>query len=404
MLTPTTLYNPKNGQQNGRLPAPYPAITLIDDPTWPEKWGFPERNRTLRLDRSTYALSPNDLPGVTPLHLNENLFAAARDAGARIDVAALAKAQLQELHRYPAGGVKHLQAAVAAGLNLSPGKIVLSHGSAALLQALFMYLLKTGDTLLLPDPGWSFYHHTAELVGASVETFPLLDDGRAFIYDKVVIAAKIEACRPQVVLICSPNNPTGNVVPIEDFLWLVHRYPQVNFILDEAYYGFRQSYSSTQEQALLGSTGPGNLFVVRTFSKFYGLANLRLGFVISSEADGRSLQKIAPVFGLASFNQALAASRFVDREFFTQMQQEYTAVATYVTAALAQIPGFTPYATSANFILVRHDGRWWGVEEALLERGYKIKREKINGAANYLRITLADLETMQKFMSTLRQL
>lgn len=383
---------------------PRPFIQVPNDPARQSKEAQTGKSGTLRLDQRTYGLPQNDFPGITPLHLNENLFSAAQAAVAKVQVAELLEAHLGNLHTYPINGVQHLQETIAAGLHIKPGNIVISHGSSTLLRDVVLYLLKKNDTMLVPAPGWSFYNTLVDLVEAEIDTFPLLDNGSAFVYDKRLIAAKIEARHPKVVLICSPNNPTGNVLPIEDFLWLVRKYPHVDFILDEAYYGYHESYSAAQEKELLDSTGHRNVFIIRTFSKFYGLANLRIGFLICSEADGRNLQKIGPVFGLSSLSQALAATRFADQHFRAQMQQEYAEVNAYVYTALEQIPGFTPYKTYSNFILVRHDGRWAALEETLLKHGYKIKRQTINGDRNYLRITYADIATMKNLVAVIRQL
>ncbi len=385
--------------RNGRQPD-----VAAHKPIWTAKQSPAEKNGTLTLNQAAYSLPDNDLPGIIPLHLNENLFAASTTAVNKRQLVKLFTTHLENLHTYPINGMKHLQTAIANGLHIQPDKIVLSPGSSALLRQMVFYLLKKNEMMLVPAPSWSFYRAMADLVSAKIDTFPLLDVGNAFVYDKNLIATKIEACHPKVVLICSPNNPTGNVMPIEDFLWLVHEYPHVDFILDEAYYGFHESYSATQEKALLDSTDNRNLFVIRTFSKFYGLANLRIGFLICSKADAQNLQKIAPVFGLPSLNQALAAHRLADKYYQSQVQQEYAAVNAYMVTALRQIPGFTPYKTCSNFILVRHDSRWSALEDKLLDHGYKIKRETINGARNYLRITFADMMTMEKLVAVIRQL
>jgi histidinol-phosphate aminotransferase len=338
------------------------------------------------------------------LHLNENLFEAARAATGRFQAAELLEAYLANLHSYPRNGVRQLQGTIASRLNVVPDKVVISPGSAALLRDLVLYLLKKNELFLVPAPSWSFYHTLVDPIAARIEPFPLRDTRDAFVYDRHLIAAKIEESHPKVVLICSPNNPTGNVLPLEDFLWLAREYPQVDFIFDEAYYGFHESYSAEKERELLESTDCRNVFVVRTFSKFYGLANLRLGFLICSEVDGRNLQKISPVFGLPSLGQSLAANRFTDDGFREQMRHEYAVVNDYVYRALQQIPGFVPYRTLANFILVQHDDRWAALEVTLLDYGYKIKRETINGDRNYFRITYADIATMKDVVAVIRRL
>jgi histidinol-phosphate aminotransferase len=368
------------------------------------KGGRDNKTGTLNLTGGAYASPLNGLPGVTQLHLNENLLTTAREYNAGLPVEQIAAATLQELHSYPIGGARRLLAALATDLHLSADKIVISHGSADLLRALFAYLLKKDDTLLLPSPGWSFYNATAALVEAQVTTYSLADRGDTFAYNREVISAQIEARQPKVVLICSPNNPTGNVFSADDFIWLVYRYPQVNFILDEAYYGFCRAYSFAQEDALLSLTDRPNVYIVRTLSKFYGLANLRVGFLVANEQNATNLNKIAPAFGLPTFNQEIAARRLFDKKYDFQMKEEYAAVNHYLYHALRRVPGFTPYQSCANFILARHDARWQRLDEALLERGYLVKRETINEANNYLRITHADMATMQHLISIIESL
>jgi histidinol-phosphate aminotransferase len=395
----------RRGRRPGKdIVVPRPFITRIDAPARQPAVRPGEKSGALQLDRGGYAQPHNDLPGIVQLHLNENLFEAARAATGRLQTAELLEGYLANLHSYPTNGVKQLQETIASGLNVDPDKVVISPGSAALLRDLVLYLLKKNELLLVPAPSWSFYDTLVEPIAARIDTFPLRDTGDTFVYDRNLIAAKIEESDPKVVLICSPNNPTGNVLPLEDFLWLAREYPQVDFIFDEAYYGFHESYSMEEERELLESTGRRNVFVVRTFSKFYGLANLRLGFLICSEVDGRNLQKISPVFGLPSLGQSVAAARFADETYRMQMQQEYAEVNAYTFSALQQIPGFTPYRTLANFILVQHDDRWAVLEETVLDYGYKIKRETINGARNYFRITYADMATMKNLVTVIRQL
>lgn len=381
-----------------------PFVGRINEPVRPVKRIPGEKSGTLRLDQNGYASPLSDLKGLTPLHLNENLFAAAKAATDRLPLADMLETVRQNLHSYPNSGVKHLQDAIAAELDVTPAKIVIAPGSAALLRDIVLYLLKKGETMLVPAPSWSFYNSLVEPAEARIDTFPLLNDGYGFVYDRRLIAAKIEASRAKVVLICSPNNPTGNVLPLPDFLWLTRNYPHVDFIFDEAYYGFHDSYTAVQEKELLASADRRNVFIVRTFSKFYGLANLRLGFVVCSQTDARNLQKLAPVFGLASLDQALAVHRLADKEFRGDMQQEFAEVNAYVYTALRQIPGLIPYRTRANFILVQHDGRWAGLEDRLLKFSFKIKRETIKGDHRYFRITYADMATMQKLMAAIHHL
>lgn len=400
MLNPSSFSLQKHSKQNGRLS----TNTTKQNSTQTQPILPGGKNGTLALDKSSYGRPENNLPGLIPLHLNENLFAASKSAMDKAQIVELIENNLENLHSYPIDGAQPLQEAIADNLHIKPDNVVLSAGSSELLRHIIFYLLKENDTILLPDASWSFYKTITTQIAANVTTFPLLDVGNNYVYDVDVIAAKIESCQPKVVLICSPNNPTGNIIPIEDLLWLVRQYPHVDFILDEAYHGFYNTYSVAQERELFNSTKNRNLFVIRTFSKFYGLANLRIGFAICHEVDAQNLQKIAPVFGLPSLNQTLAAHRLTDQLYWAQVQQEYAIVNAYMMASFKQIRGFTPYKTYANFILIKHDSRWLALEQILLDYGFKIKRETVNGKKNYFRITFADIGTMKRLVSVIRHL
>lgn len=311
---------------------------------------------------------------------------------------------LASVHSYPTAGADQLRHTIADHLHTQPEKIVIGNGSAELLRHILFYLLIANDTLLLPDPSWSYYHTLVDMLDAKVATFPLLDTGRAFFYDKFAIADQIDYQRPKAVLLCSPNNPTGSLLPAADFAWLIHHYPQVNFILDEAYFGFCDSYTAEDAAHLLKLTNRPNVFVIRTFSKFYALANLRLGFILCNEENGANLNKLAPVFDVPSISQALAAERLVDDQFEQEMKAEYAAVSRYLHPALSQLPSLTPHETCANFVLVKHDGRWAHAERKLFDLGFMAKRQPINGTTHYLRITLADLTTMHLLIAALHHI
>ena len=358
-------------------------------------------NGTVNLHHGGYGQPKNGLPNIIQLHLNENLFLAAQTP--KEQIIELATKHLTNLHAYPIAGAQHLQHALANQYRLHPDKIVIGNGSSELLRSLFLYLCKKDDTLLLPAPGWSFYKAVANLIDANIDTFPLLESENGFIYDKQQIISNIERTNPKAILICSPNNPTGSVMPIDDTLSLVKAYPHINFILDEAYYGFSDHYTTADEQRLLQLTDQGNLYITRSFSKSYGLANLRIGCVICHEQCGRALTQLAPTFGIPTFSQMLAAHRFADNRFASQLKAEYAVVNGYTHSALAKIPGLTPFTTHANFILCRHDNRWQQLDKVLLKHGYLIKRETINGATNYFRITYADIETMQHLVSLIER-
>ncbi len=351
-----------------------------------------------RIVTPCYRMPPNDHPGKTHLHLNENLFAATREANARA-VASIPAACFSDLHAYPRNGAAPLQSVIALHLSLADDAIVVGPGSTFLLQHLGQLLLREGDTMLVPDPSWGFYDTIAQTAGARIARFPLRDLDTGFVYDTDSIHAHIEQHAPTLVLLCSPNNPTGSSLAPAAVLELVERHPDTLFVLDQAYHGFNDDPGSDVVEA---ATRRHNLVLVRSFSKFLGLANLRVGYLICHRATAERLRSLTPVFGLPSFVQTMAADRIADLDLHARIRREFAEVRDWFCKEVEAIPGLTPCRTEANFVLVRHDSRWNDLDTLLLDAGFVVKRVKLRNASNHLRITLADRPTMERVVRVLR--
>ncbi len=345
-----------------------------------------------------YRMPPNDHPGKTLLHLNENLFAATREANAGA-IGSVPAACFSDLHAYPRNGAAPLQSVIALHLSLSDDAVVVGPGSTFLLQLLGQRLLHEGDTMLVPDPSWGFYDTIAQTAGARLARFPLRELETGFVYDSDSIHAHIEQHAPSLVLLCSPNNPTGSSLAPADVRGLVERHPDTLFVLDQAYHGF---VDDPGREVVEAAVRRHNLVLVRTFSKFLGLANLRIGYLICHRSTAERLRSLTPVFGLPSFVQTVAADRIADLELHASVRREFNEVRAWFCRELEAIPGLTPCRTEANFVLVRHDSRWHDLDALLLDAGFVVKRVQLRGASAYLRITLADRATMERVVQVIR--
>lgn len=353
------------------------------------------KNRSLRFDAAVYQMPDNNYPGLVQLHLNENLFASAIEKSQRPVIVGQDFDDMA-LHAYPKRGVEFLQESIANHLRCQFENVVIANGSSQLLRILFMYLLRADDVLLLPSPSWNFFAVTANLVGANVKYFQLSKNQDKFLYDHGSLDCAIRDQLPKVVLICSPNNPTGNSIGNADLLKLVNEHPEVNFIVDQAYHGFSTNHDDGSGCPIIREASiRHNLFVTRSFSKFMALANLRIGYLVCNRACVSNLSGLATVFGIPSFSQKFAIHRINDHALHGRIQNEYSQVREYFCGALREIDGLYPYETDANFVLVRYDARYRNLCERLLNQGFVVKSETIEGRAEYLRITMADIETMR---------
>ncbi|GEM_PF-2181616 len=360
------------------------------------------KGTTLRLDAARYSMPNNDRPGLLQLHLNENLLSSALEAQNTLSTESIT-AESALLHRYPKNGSAMLQCEIAAHAGCCAQSVVVTNGSSELLRLLLISLLGHGDRLLLPSPSWGFYRTPAQMIGAEVIEYNLEEVGSGFVYNLDLLRRAIVEHKPRAVIVCSPNNPTGNTVNASRLIELVDEFTQVDFVLDQAYHGFVPG-EANDVCALKEAARRRNLFVTRTFSKFMALANARIGYMICEPSRATRFSALAPVFGLSSLSQTMAAKRLNDRRLHEAMQEEFGEIRLYVFQELQRMNGIRAYWPDANFILIRCSGGCIGLGRELLSQGFVVKKELINGSPDFLRITLADRTTMEGLLQAIRSL
>lgn len=350
----------------------------------------------------TYSMPENDFPHHVKLHLNENMFSSALRARGEF-IGAIENSALTNLHTYPIRGNSKLQAAIAAHVMCTPENVLITNGSAELLRLLFIKLISAGDSALLPSPSWSFFTSIAQLSGARACYYQLAKAQDSYEYDLGDFRRGLVEHAPKLAVVCSPNNPTGNTVDAGDLLKIVDDFPDVVFLVDQAYHGFSEEQRGAEVIVSAAMTRT-NLIVSRTFSKFLALANLRIGFLLGNAHIVECIRPLATIFGISTFNQELAIERMQDHQLQTDLRSEYEAVRDYVNRKLLSTDGLYPYKTQANFILVRCGPPWTDLAKKLMNAGFMVKSEIIGESETHLRITLADLNTMKSLMQTIESI
>jgi histidinol-phosphate aminotransferase len=360
------------------------------------------KNRSLKLDAPAYQVPDNFYPGLIQLHLNENSFSSALSTASSLDDVS-SYVDVKELHLYPERGCAALKETLSSYIKCPIENIAISHGSSNLLRLLFAYLLREDDVVLLPSPSWAFYNYTSRLVRAKSVFYPLKQSSNKFEYDVSILHESIQKHRPQVVIICSPNNPTGLGISDDDLIAIVSKNPMVNFIVDQAYYGFTQS-DNYHDIVAIESTCRHNLYITRSLSKFMALANLRIGYLVCNSDCSKNLSASATVFGIPSYSQRIAARRVIDLNKHKKIRKEYSIVRNYLHSEINKINGLKPYVTDANFMLIQHDNRWGDLRDSLLQHGFVVKREIIDGKSDFIRVTLSNIRVMSSFIEVINYL
>jgi histidinol-phosphate aminotransferase len=305
--------------------------------------------------------------------------------------------QTVEYHRYPDRDATALRRRLAEFLGQPAERVFCANGSNEVLQTLLLTYGGPNRSAAIFEPTYALHSHIARLTGTDLAVG---ERDRDFRIDPADAEALIATARPSLVFVCSPNNPTGTVEPRETLLRIADATADAGALLvvDEAYGEFAP-WSATE---LVDDALP--LVVVRTYSKVWSLAAIRLGFAVGPAWVVEELEKVALPYAL-SVPAQLAGEVALD--FRDEMD---IRVATLVEergrvfAALSDMRGLHPYPSGANFILVRTDGDAHELWQLLLDRGVLVRDfsrwPRVEGC---LRITIGTPEENDALLTALQE-
>jgi histidinol-phosphate aminotransferase len=328
--------------------------------------------------------APVARPGALKLASNENPLGPSPRAVAAIAAAA------SDLHRYPDSGSHDLKAALAAGHEVTPGQVLVGSGSDDVIYLLASVYLEPGRTVVLADPPYGIHRMASQVSGATLRLVPLRDH----VHDLKAMAAAAES--GGWVAVTNPHNPTGTAVApdaLRAFLDAVP--PDCLILLDEAYHDFVDDEYRLSGMDLL--SGHPNLVVLRTFSKAYGLAGLRVGYAIAGAALLEPVERVRPPFNVGTLAQAGATAALDDSEHLERTLTTNAKSRRYFLGECARI-GLEAVPSQANFVLVRDvDARGrGGWPEALAEEGISVRPGANLRVPGWHRVTLGAFEDMAR--------
>lgn len=313
------------------------------------------------------------LMGTIKLASNENPLGPSPKA-----LAAMLEA-CRNVHRYPEGGAVPLATRLAAKLGVATDRLTFGNGSNELIELLTRVFAGEGDEVVMSYDGFLVYRLVAAAVRAHVVRVP----AREFRHDLQAMAAAIGPST-KLVFVASPNNPTGTIVTQADWNAFLDRVPDhVVVAVDQAYWEYVDD--PEYADALADVSRRANVVVLRTFSKIYGLAGLRIGYAVSPPTIADALARIRQPFNVSSVAQAAALAALDDdehvarsRELVSEGRQRWARVLDEL--GLAWVP------SQANFVLVEvGDGA--AVTQAMLERGVIVRPMDAYGMPGKIRVT-----------------
>jgi histidinol-phosphate aminotransferase len=280
------------------------------------------------------------IEGIIKMASNENPLGPSPMA-----VAAIEKA-LSQLHLYPDGNAFYLKQKLAQKLGVTPAHLVLGTGSNEIIEFVSHALMRPGAEVIVSQYCFAIYPIMAKMFGGKVVTVPARDYG----HDLTAMAKAITP-KTTVMFVANPNNPTGTLASTEALAKLVNEMPpHVLLVLDEAYIEFLDQPADLVP-LIRNGTKP-NLLLMRTFSKIYGLAGLRLGYGIGDPELVSALEKVRQPFNVNSVAQIGALAALEDAEHIHRSRQNNAQGLKFWERALRNL-GLAYVPSAANFILVK---------------------------------------------------
>ncbi|MBI2437366.1 MAG: histidinol-phosphate transaminase [Lentisphaerae bacterium] len=327
------------------------------------------------------------LADIVKLASNENALSPSPLA-----VRAMKRAERQ-MHRYPDSSAHRLRLALARKLSVKPEQLLITNGSNEAIELIGHVFLCPGVDLVISECAFAIFRLIGELFRARVISVPMKD----FRHD---LDAMLAAITPQtrVVFIANPNNPTGTMVSGAELdLFIQQAPPHVVVVLDEAYI---ELLSEDQQPDVLKHVRAGRkVIILRTFSKTYGLAGLRIGYAVAPEEGVQLLQRVRQPFNVNAMALAAAEAALNDEAFLRKTRRLVRSGLKFFAEHLTRL-GIAYVPAVTNFMLVE-TGQARATFQALQKEKIIVRPMDGYGLPDHVRITIGTLSENQRCLQAL---
>jgi histidinol-phosphate aminotransferase len=298
--------------------------------------------------------------------------------------------ELERAWMYPEHAYTDFREAVAAWLGTRSELIIPGHGIQALIATVAHTFLADGDAVVVPTPTYGLYAQVSAAAGASVEHVP----GKDHRHDLEALAAAAQRVGARLVWLCDPNNPTGSLVARDEWETLLDALPErCAVVVDEAYVDYVHPERRLRREADVEAGRP--VLVLRTFSKIFGLAGLRLGYALAHEELAPYLDVVQEPFNVNRAALAAGCASLRHPNVIEERRRENEETRE-VLAELLRQHGAEPFPSEANFLLVRVGGDDVALAQGLLRRGLLVRPGQDFGMPGYIRVTIGPVALMEQ--------
>ncbi len=305
---------------------------------------------------------------------------------------------LSEVNHYPEASYIELKKALAKRWSVSPEQVVLGNGSDEVMEFIFKALVEPEDEILISKPSFLMYEKFAEIYGAKIKKIPLNSELKHNLPEFLKNLSE----KTKLIFFDHPHNPTGSVLERKELENFIEDLPeQVLLILDEAYGEFVEDSSVPSGIELLQKGY--KILILRTFSKAYGLAGLRLGYGITFTELAKVLDSVRQPFNINLFAYKAGLAVLEDAEYLEKSVNIIKEGRKYLSEELSRL-GFKVFPSQANFIMVDFGDRVENIYQELLKKGFLLRPLKAYGFSTCLRISIGLPEENKILIKTIKEL
>lgn len=298
------------------------------------------------------------------------------------------------LERYPDRESIALRRALSKQLNVSMDEIIIGNGAAELIQLTAQALLQKGNRVLIVEPTFGEYERCAKLAGAEILRWQAMpEDGFNLRVEEI---EKMLKENPRVVFICNPNNPTGQIAPLENLCEWSRAYPDTLFVMDEAYIAFVDKMESAVPLR------QKNILVLRSMTKDYAIAGLRLGYVVGDTNLIEALVNLRPAWNVNVLAQTAGLAALQDEIHLTKTLAKLREEKENLIQGLKDL-GYNPVPSHTNYFLLPV-GNGAQFRRELLRHGILVRDCASFGLPEYIRIATRAYAENLRLLDTLANL
>jgi len=325
------------------------------------------------------------------IKLNQNESAYDVPNGLKEEI--IHRLERQNWNRYCENRPDGLISAIAAYRNFPEQGILAGNGSNEMIQTVISGTCREGDRIVVVSPGFSVYPRLAKIWNIDTISVPLRDD---FSFDVPIIIEKAQNAR--MVILASPNNPTGSVLQPDEISKILESIPGI-FVLDEAYFEF---HGDTAQDLIEKNE---RLIILGTFSKAFSLAGLRLGYLLAQPAVAQQLEKAKLPFSVGIFQQIAGEILLKNRDQLQPVIDEIIEQRDWLFGQVSQRETVSAVASAANFFLFRLSGfDGAGLFKEFYKRGILLRHFRDERISDFLRVSIGTPKENKKFLQILDEI